>query len=128
MKTTNKIMLSLLTCLTLSNVTVHSFFNNNGQSNALTGAAIGGLAGGRKGAGIGLGVGMATDMMSAAAQNDRRYRDDYDREPRSSKRSRKQRQRDLENENAQLREENLQNENLRLRQELESLKSRNQSN
>jgi hypothetical protein len=102
MKSMNKIMLFLFTCLTLVSVTNCLFYNDGGYpSGALSGAAIGGLAGGRKGAAIGLGVGAATDIMGAAARSDRRrYDDGY--ESRSSRRYRKKQQR-LEDENAALR-------------------------
>jgi hypothetical protein len=102
MKTFNKVMLFIFTCLTLSNGT-QCFYNDGYPNNALTGAAIGGLAGGRKGAAIGLGVGMGADIIGSAARDDRRrrYDDDYYYR-RSSKRSRS-RQR-LENENAELRQ------------------------
>lgn len=102
MKSINKIMLFVITCLALSNITTNCFFYNDGgyPNNTLSGAAIGGLAGGRKGAAIGLGVGAGMDMMGAAARsNRRRYDDDY----RSSRYSRKSRYRNLEDENADLR-------------------------
>ncbi|HLC07178.1 MAG TPA: hypothetical protein VJJ26_03245 [Candidatus Babeliales bacterium] len=107
MKTVNKVMLFVFACLTLSNLPIHCFYNDGYPSGALSGAAIGGLAGGRKGAAIGLGVGAGMDIMGAAARSDRRRYDDdyYDRDYRSSRRSRKQRMRDLENENAQLRQQ-----------------------
>jgi hypothetical protein len=102
MKTINKIMILVFTCLALSNELAHCFFyNNNGYpSNTLSGAAIGGLAGGRRGAAIGLGVGAGMDMIGAAARNNdrRRYDDDY-----RYRRSRKSRYRNLEDENAELR-------------------------
>ena len=67
MKTIKKAFFLLFCCAALFNLSVHSFFRNDGRpSNALTGAAIGGIAGGRKGAGIGLGVGLATDMMRSS--------------------------------------------------------------
>lgn len=99
-------MLFIFTCLTLSNLSTHCFFYNDSgyPSGALSGAAIGGLAGGRKGAAIGLGVGAFSDIAGAAARDDRRrrYDDGYYREQRYSRSSR-QRQRDIENENAELR-------------------------
>jgi hypothetical protein len=102
MKNTNKLALFIFICLTVSNLPIYSFFYNDGgyPNNTLSGAAIGGLAGGRKGAAIGLGVGAGMDMMGAAARNDRRRRDDDDYY--SRKRSRRS-QRNLEDENAELR-------------------------
>lgn len=106
MKTINKIMLFVVTCLALSSITTNCFFYNDGYpSNTLSGAAIGGLAGGRKGAAIGLGVGAGMDIMGAAARDDRRrryYDDDYYRD-RSYRSSRRSRYRNLEDENADLR-------------------------
>ena len=103
MKTINKIMLFVITCLALSSATTHCFFYNDGgyPSNTLSGAAIGGLAGGRKGAAIGLGVGAGMDIMGAAARSDRRRYDDGYYRDRSYRRSR--RYRNLEDENADLR-------------------------
>lgn len=106
MKIINKIMLFIFTCLTLSNLTTYSFFYNDGYpSGALSGAAIGGLAGGRKGAAIGLGVGAFSDIAGAAARDDRRRYYDYDDDYRDRRysRSRRERQRDIEAENAELR-------------------------
>ncbi len=105
MKTMKKIFFFVFSCIALSNLSMHCFYNDG--NNMWRGAAIGGLAGGRKGAAIGLGVGAMSDIASNAAtdnQRRRRYDDDdyyYDkRRRRKENRSR----RDLERENEELRQ------------------------
>jgi len=111
MKTINKVILFMFTCLTLSNVTTNCFFySDDPGANVLgttaTGALIGGAAGGGRGAAIGAGVGAGVGLMSAAARSGERRRyyndDDYYR---SRRYSRRQSRRDLEAENAELRQQ-----------------------
>jgi hypothetical protein len=109
MKIMNKVMLFIFTCLTLCNISTQCFYYSddpgaNVMGNAATGALVGGLAGGGRGAAIGAGVGLGVGAIGAAARSNdrRRYDDGYYRDQRYS-RSRRQRQRDIENENAELR-------------------------
>lgn len=107
MKTINKIVLFIFTCLALSNVSMHGFYYSDdpGASalgGAATGALVGGLAAGGRGAAMGAGIGAGVGLIgSAAARDRRRYDDDYYYDRRPSRYSRRQR---LEDENAELRQ------------------------
>ena len=120
MKILNKIFLFSLVCVGLSHLSTQSFFYGddpgaNAFGGAATGALIGGAAGGGRGAAIGAGVGAGMGLMSAAAARDRRrYDDDYyydRREERRRPRSYRRKQRNLEDENAELRQRLQQYEN-----------------
>ena len=107
MKTINKIMLFVITCLALSNVTTNCFYygddpganviGNAGTATFLAGAATGN----RRATYAGLGL-MGAGAIAGASRNSRRrrYDDDYYRD-RSYQRS--SRYRNLEDENADLR-------------------------
>lgn len=102
MKKISNITLFIFTCLTLSNVATNCFYYGDDPGANVIGTAgtatlIGGAASGNRaaiGAGAGL-MGMGA-IMGAASRN--KDRDPYYR------RSRRQQQRDLESENAELRQ------------------------
>lgn len=112
MKSINKILFFVFSCITFTNV--YCFYNDG--NNAWRGAAIGGLAGGRKGAAIGLGVGAFSDI---ASNRRRRYDDEdnyyYNKRRKylsnNKRRTSKQSYQDLQAENEELRRQLDENEN-----------------